>query len=182
MFIPLCLLSEIIADIRRRMKNYPKWSGSPQKSQLISTPALVWKTPAELSSREMRSESRTESSALRNDNYASTTVRKRSTRNSTARDLALNIPKPSRDDTILCLSNEKYKEVMLRYFNILGNKQGGKFKEENVVQQIFRSLKKSMDKGGRFFVKMSQSDILHPVDDERALQSKWGYALFMCFD
>lgn len=137
------------------MKNYPKWSGSLQstsvKPQSIKrTPALVRKPPTELSPRQLRRDYRTEA--------------------------ALNFPKPGRDDTILCFSNEKYKEVMLRYYNILGNKQGGgKFKEENVVQQILRSMKKSMCKGGRFFTKMSHGDHLHPVDDEIALQSKYYY-------
>lgn len=160
------------------MKNYPKWSGSPSnlsvKPQRISCPpALVGKTSAELSPRQLRRDYRTEVLTLRNEKFVSTTTRKRSTRKLTASGPKLVTLKPGRDDTVLSLSNEKYKNVMLRYCNILGSKQGGgKFKEENVVQQILRSLKKRMCKGGRFFTKTSHGDLLYPVDEERALQSK----------
>lgn len=165
------------------MKNYPKWSGSPQKlvvkaqsSTGVSAP--VGKMPPS-SPRQLRREARTEPSALRNGHDDSRTVRKRPTRNSTSSDPApRNIPKTSRDDIILCLNNEKYKEVMMRYYTILGNKQGGgKFKEENVVKQIFQSLKTSMGKGGRFFT--STGNVLHPVDDESAMKSKCNHFLII---
>jgi hypothetical protein len=166
------------------MKNYTKWSDSPQKLAVkprsLSPSALVGRLPAQLSPRQFRRENGPEVLAHRNENRVSTTLRKRSTRNSTASDPAR---KAKRDDMILCLSNKKYKEVMLRYYNILGNKQGGgKFKEENVVQQIFQSLKKNMGKGGNFFMKKSHGDLLDLVDDERALQSKWVYVLVVHFD
>ena len=164
------------------MKNYPKWSGSPQKhavkaQQSSSSSASGGKMPS-LSPRQLRRETRTEVAALRNENIDSTTtVRKRSTRTSTSSDPARNIPKPSKNDIILCLSNDQYKEVMVRYYNILESKQGGgKFREENVVHQIFQSLKKSMGKG-RFFMKMSPDDLLHTVDDDSALQSKCVHVL-----
>ncbi len=144
---------------------------------------MAGKLSAQLSPRQLRRENWPEELAHRNENRVSTTLRKRSTRNSTTSETARTIPKPTRDDTILCLSNKKYKEEMLKYYNILGNKQGGgKFKEENVVLQIFQSLKKSMGKGGIFFLKMSRGDLFHPVDDERALQSKWVYVLVVYFD
>jgi len=181
LIIQSILFSEIVADIRRRMKNYPKWSGSPQKhavkaQQSSSSSASGGKMPS-LSPRQLRRETRTEVSAHEN-NDSTTTIRKRAIRTSTSSDHARNIRKLSKNDIILCLSNDQYKEVMVRYYNILGSKQGGgKFKEENVVHQIFQSLKKSMGKGVRFFMKMSPDDLLHPVDDDIALQSKFVHVL-----
>lgn len=45
-------------------------------------------------------------------------------------------------------------------------------REETVVRQILGTLKKRLGMGGRFFKKMTQSDIFVVVDDVGALESK----------
>ena len=62
---------------------------------------------------------------------------------------------------------------MWKHYNILGRKQPGeKGREEEVADEIFRSLKRSLGREGRFFKKMSHGDLLFAVDDEGAMQSE----------
>ena len=62
---------------------------------------------------------------------------------------------------------------MWRHYNVLGKKQSReKDREEIAIHQILRSLKERLGEGGRFFKRITQSDIFIVVDDEEALQSK----------
>jgi hypothetical protein len=80
---------------------------------------------------------------------------------------------PRQGDITLSFSDEIYKEIMWKHYNILGKKLSReKDMEKTVVHQILQSLKKRLGKRGRFFKRITQSNICIVVDDEEALQSK----------
>ena len=158
------------------MKNQRKW-GSPEKQadkpKTTSHPlslnfAPEVKTPTPYTSLPRRERRSKISSADKN-----AMTPRRSTRKHTPSEATRNKEDPSDEDVILSLNDEKYKEIMWRHYNILGKKQpGDKSREEDVGNQIFISLKKSLGRGGRFFKKMSHGDIVFVVDDVGALQSE----------
>jgi hypothetical protein len=81
---------------------------------------------------------------------------------------------PKEGDITLSLSDDKYKEVMYKHYNILGKRQsGGTKSDETVAKQIYRLFKKRLGRsGGRFFSRIAQSDMFIVVDNDVALQSK----------
>jgi hypothetical protein len=172
------IIVEIIADIRRRMKNYPKWSGSSEKQaakpQSTSSSASTEKMPP----RRLRRNSRAETSPLGNEKNTPTIVPRRSSRKSKSTESARKSLDSSISDITLCLSDEKYKEVIWRYYDVIGKNQlADEFNEEKLVHEIFQLLKKRLGKGGRFFRKIVHDDLLCPVDDEGALKSECGQCL-----
>lgn len=173
-FRPKCLQhSEIIADIRRRMKNYPKWSGSPEKAastKPAASPPPRRKSPPQFPSHLQGGRHPARSAKA----IAKTSLSpRRSTRKPTASEDSMNKSKPGDGDVVLSLNHDEYKEIMWRNYNILGRKEpGDKVREEEAGMQIFQSLKKRLGRGGRFFKKMSHGDVVFAVDDETALQSK----------
>ena len=194
--------TEIIADIRRRMKNYRKWSAtdSPEKPAAAPKSTVVpqhaprsparpiqksgpaQKSPMQPPPRNrpqreqpQRVAHRHPAASLAAEHGGATNLSpRRSTRKPTASEESRNKNDPSDSDVILSLNHDLYKEIMWRHYNILGRKQpGDKVREEEAGQKIFRTLKKSLGRSGRFFKKMSHGDLLFAVDNESALHSKY---------
>ena len=166
--------TEIIADIRRRMKNYRKWSGVPEPTR-VRKPASAMKSPSQqlLSPPPSRTQRDRQAKVSTPGNENATSSPRRSTRLPTPNEDARNKSDPNGEDVVLSLNDTKYKKILYKHYNMLGKKQpGDKVREESFGIQIFQSLKRSLGRNGRFFKKMSHGDLMFEVDDEGALQSK----------
>jgi len=164
-------LAKIIADIGRRMNSYMKWAPPPvekaAKPKTTSRPleyAPKTKPPSPPMSLP-RKDHRSEISST-NDNMST----RRSTRKHAASEANMKKYESGDEDVILSLSDDRYKEIMWRQYNILGKKEPWDMRrEEDVGHQVFLSLKSRLG-SGNFLKKNFRGDKLFVVDDQEALQ------------
>lgn len=156
-----------IANPSRTTETQPR--RSPRERALeVTTSISESPLPRRPPSSPQKRESKTSSSTSEISN------RRSSSRTPTQSETAKNNVVPKEGDIILSLSDDKYKEVMYKHFNILGKRQSGETKsDETVAKQISRLFKKRLGRsGGRFFSRIAQSDMFIVVDNEVAIQSK----------
>lgn len=77
---------------------------------------------------------------------------------------------PSFDRIILSLNDEYYKEIMWRYYRMLGKTRDSD-REARIGNEIFSTFKQSLGLSGRFFKRAQDQDF--EVNDETALASKF---------
>mmetsp|Transcript_40927 Transcript_40927/g.73781 ORF Transcript_40927/g.73781 Transcript_40927/m.73781 type:complete len:1370 (-) Transcript_40927:68-4177(-) len=70
--------------------------------------------------------------------------------------------KPGKDDIILSLMDNCYKEIMWRHFNILGKTRDNK-RENEICDQVLRLLKQKMGSAGNFYKRSHEKN--YEVDD-----------------
>ena len=186
------------------MRNYQAWSNSPtkqaskhksinatspksslaKKSSLpIANPSRTTETQPRRSPRERALEEATMPPSYPQKREAKTSSsttseisnRRSSSRTPTQSETVRSNLVPNEGDITLSLSDDKYKEVMYKHFNMLGKRQSGETKSDEIVsKQICRIFKKRLERsGGRFFSKFNV------VDNEVALQSK--NIFFVCY-
>ena len=137
------------------MKNHQEWCETLDLPASRSAPQVKSPQPA-TPNRTMRG----------NEKFTTNMALKQSTQQHFQSDR-----KPSDGDVVLSLNDKRYKDVMWKKYNALGKKRLWD-REEGVAKEIFQYLKKSLGKGGRFWTKMSRSDLLFVVNDDGAFRSK----------
>ena len=146
------------------MKNWNLWSRSPEEPGGRHPRWRLRPGTADPTSQPPRE----------NSAPASQPPPRRSTRELTPRNEPTNELEPRDGDIILSLRDGLYKDVMYKHYKILGKRDpGDKGREAEMGSQIFRSLRSSLGREGRFFKRMSRGDYPYLIDDDGALESKY---------
>ena len=174
-FLNILSIPEMLADIKRRMKNWNLWSRSPEEPGGGHPRWRLRPGTADPTSQPPRENSAPASQPPReNSAPASQPPPRRSTRELTPRNEPTNELEPRDGDIILSLRDGLYKDVMYKHYKILGKRDpGDKGREAEMGSQIFRSLRSSLGREGRFFKRMSRGDYPYLIDDDGALESKY---------
>ena len=182
-------LLEIVADIRRRMKNYRKWSGVPDKQaerqpRRVRKPASSTRIglPPSSSTPSRTQHGRqakvpvvyTDTQPTVNQYTAASEASspRRSSRKPSPNEDSTYMSMSNNQDVLLSLMDANYKNILYKHYNILGKKQPNDKTNREVTHanQIFQSLRRSLGRNGRFFKKTSHGDLRFEVDDAGAMQ------------
>ncbi|KAL9189626.1 hypothetical protein ACHAXT_009301 [Thalassiosira profunda] len=162
--------NKIIADIRRRMKNYRTWSTSPEKQPASRTRT---RRPSLTSPRRRERPQSKVAAAAAAKPPAPKGAKRRSPRKPASASKVLATKKmdpPAEGDVTLSMDDDLYRDVMWTQYNLLGRKGAGDNSREVAVgKQLLALFKGCLGKGSKFMKRDKRGGVPSRVDDQGAL-------------